>query len=291
MFKVTLTNTDVADVQKTNGSGTSLSIPLAALVLGNGCGQRTRHRPEAARRGRRHTAVRIDTRAVSQQTVIRHYRARTRDEVEQAYRADALKAARSGYIAVEHAWSQDADGLLLAVTYSGPEIAEQQPAGGQSAVQQESPTQAEQVAYPPPQTLPSQPTTPATVLVQRPAYEQVQRITPVQRIPVEELPPPMTIVEPTIVAPEQQPVSIRDLNGMSAPAVVDESFATTQWLPPQQPEPPMQVERYTPPPEMYAPDPQMYVPVDRDDTTQTESMPSSSERLGSAPEAPDDSRG
>jgi trans-L-3-hydroxyproline dehydratase len=196
---------------------------------------------------------------VTQQSVVRHYSAQTRAEVEQAYRADALKAARAGYVASEHTWSQDAGGLLLAVTYSGP------------------PPQPAQTPAPV-----TQPKAPAQT---RPTYETVQRITPVQRAPQQ---PPLnevTPTEPTIVAAEPQPVSIRDLNGMAAPAAVPidqfdmgqpeavpDTFAPSpqpaqqgvlesQWLPPQQVEPPMQVERYTPPAEMYAPDPQMYVPV------------------------------
>jgi trans-L-3-hydroxyproline dehydratase len=57
---------------------------------------------------------------VSQQSIVRHYRAPTRDEVEHAYRSDALKAAGAGYVAIQHDWTDTPDGLLLAVTYTGP---------------------------------------------------------------------------------------------------------------------------------------------------------------------------
>jgi trans-L-3-hydroxyproline dehydratase len=54
---------------------------------------------------------------VSQQPIVRHYRGGTRAEVESAYRADAQPAIAAGYLPVGHIWSQDAHGLLLAVTY------------------------------------------------------------------------------------------------------------------------------------------------------------------------------
>ena len=54
---------------------------------------------------------------VSQQPIVRHYRGGSRAEVESAYRADAQPAIAAGYLPVGHIWSQDAQGLLLAVTY------------------------------------------------------------------------------------------------------------------------------------------------------------------------------
>jgi trans-L-3-hydroxyproline dehydratase len=54
---------------------------------------------------------------VSQQPIVRHYRGGSRAEVESAYRADAQPAIAAGYLPVGHIWSQDARGLLLAVTY------------------------------------------------------------------------------------------------------------------------------------------------------------------------------
>jgi trans-L-3-hydroxyproline dehydratase len=54
---------------------------------------------------------------VSQQPIVRHYRGGSRAEVESAYRADAQPAIAAGYLPVGHIWSQDSQGLLLAVTY------------------------------------------------------------------------------------------------------------------------------------------------------------------------------
>src|SRR5690242_11956747 len=61
-----------------------------------------------------------ETRPLSQNGVVRHYRGGTRSDVEVAYRADALKAARAGYVAIDQAWTEDAQGFVLAVTYAGP---------------------------------------------------------------------------------------------------------------------------------------------------------------------------
>ncbi|HLB44158.1 MAG TPA: proline racemase family protein [Candidatus Limnocylindrales bacterium] len=54
---------------------------------------------------------------VNQQPIVRHYRGASRADVEEAYRADAQPAIRAGYRPVNHQWTQDRDGLLLAVTY------------------------------------------------------------------------------------------------------------------------------------------------------------------------------
>ena len=61
---------------------------------------------------------------MSEQNIVRHYRGETRSEAEQAYRSDALKAARAGYIAVDQTWTEDEQGYLLAVTFSGPDADE-----------------------------------------------------------------------------------------------------------------------------------------------------------------------
>ena len=58
-------------------------------------------------------------------TVVRHYRAATHDAVEQAYRTDALQAARAGYVPLMQTWGQDANGLILAVTFSGADAPSQ----------------------------------------------------------------------------------------------------------------------------------------------------------------------
>jgi trans-L-3-hydroxyproline dehydratase len=54
---------------------------------------------------------------VTEATVVRHYRAATRAEVEEAYRSDAGRAADSGYLPFSHNWVQDSQGYLLAVSY------------------------------------------------------------------------------------------------------------------------------------------------------------------------------
>ena len=55
--------------------------------------------------------------------VVRHYRAATRAEIEQAYGADATRAAQAGYVPLSHNWSQDPHGWLLAVSYGPAERA------------------------------------------------------------------------------------------------------------------------------------------------------------------------
>lgn len=59
---------------------------------------------------------------VSQDPVIRHYRGTTRQEVEQAYRADAAQALRRNYLPLAQDWSHDWQGFLLAVTYRHEDI-------------------------------------------------------------------------------------------------------------------------------------------------------------------------
>ncbi|HEY5474361.1 MAG TPA: hypothetical protein VIK32_14375, partial [Candidatus Limnocylindrales bacterium] len=77
---------------------------------------------------------------MSEQLIVRHYRATTRLEVEDAYRTDALQAARAGYIAMSHTWTQDADGFLLAVSYGhASPAAVQQPIPQQPIAQQPAP--------------------------------------------------------------------------------------------------------------------------------------------------------
>ena len=55
---------------------------------------------------------------VTDRPIVRHYRAQTRSQVEQAYRSDALQAARAGYVSMSHTWSEDPSGFLLAVTFA-----------------------------------------------------------------------------------------------------------------------------------------------------------------------------
>ncbi len=55
--------------------------------------------------------------SAGQTPIIRHYRAATRADVEQAYRAEAAQAAEAGYLPVTHQWTTDWQGFLLAVTY------------------------------------------------------------------------------------------------------------------------------------------------------------------------------
>jgi len=61
---------------------------------------------------------------LTERSIVRHYRAATRAEVEQAYRADASRAAGAGYAAISHNWVQNSQGFLLAVTYR-PLVADQ----------------------------------------------------------------------------------------------------------------------------------------------------------------------
>ena len=86
---------------------------------------------------------------VSQQPVIRHYRGRTRAEVEQAYRSDAEQAAKSGFLPVTHQWTNDWQGLLLVVSYQGSAA----PTAPQVAVMYEAPepSAAQPPAAPQPQ--------------------------------------------------------------------------------------------------------------------------------------------
>ena len=91
---------------------------------------------------------------LNEQNIVRHYEAATRPQAEKAYRADALKAARAGYVAVEQTWTEDEQGFLLAVTYTGPDASEQDAA----AVEARADTAP--VAEPPTET-PDEPAEPA----------------------------------------------------------------------------------------------------------------------------------
>ena len=53
----------------------------------------------------------------SHQAVVRHYRGATHAEAEQAYRDEALQAARASWVPTTQVWSEDASGSLLAVTF------------------------------------------------------------------------------------------------------------------------------------------------------------------------------
>jgi trans-L-3-hydroxyproline dehydratase len=66
-------------------------------------------------------------------SVVRHYRAATRAEVDEAYRADAVRAAAIGYRPAGHNWIQDSQGYLLAVTYQATGASERPATLGSSA--------------------------------------------------------------------------------------------------------------------------------------------------------------
>jgi proline racemase len=161
-----------------------------------------------------------DLRTVTQ-TVVRHYSAATREEVEQAYRDDALQAARAGYVAVTHTWIQEANELLLAVTFSGPRMKEQpaqQPKVDPPPQAQPRPGSGRAVERPPESLLPPPPsatTSHASTEEDHPAYRPVQRIADVARI------------ESTAVADEQRPGPAPALNGTSHETALspDDAFA------------------------------------------------------------------
>src|SRR4051794_30679708 len=177
-------------------------------------------------------------------TVVRHYRAATHDEVEQAYRTDALQAARAGYVPLMQRWGQDAHGLMLAVTFSG--------ADG------------------------PQPTSPQTPGQHTATYTPVQRMASGERSEAAPQRDLNGFSKPHVVGADQfvltQPETGRDPFApppTPTPAPVA-AAATTQpppslfedeWLAPQPAQRVTRVERYTPPPELYEAPPDMYVPV------------------------------
>ncbi|HYI22551.1 MAG TPA: hypothetical protein VEX62_07940, partial [Candidatus Limnocylindrales bacterium] len=75
-------------------------------------------------------------------SIVRHYRAATRAEVEQAYRADAGRAAAARYSPISHNWVQNSQGFLLAVTYRTP--AGDEPVGRNGLARDEAPQAAEE---------------------------------------------------------------------------------------------------------------------------------------------------
>jgi trans-L-3-hydroxyproline dehydratase len=181
---------------------------------------------------------------MSQQTVVRHYRAATRDEVEQAYRTDALQAARAGYVALMHTWSQDATGLLLAVTFSGPAVAPR--ANAQPAAEPAQPA-----SHRPVERIAADDRAEPAVVADEP-----------QAVTIRDAGGPSTrgVLEADQFAlSQQQPRSDAFAPGPQAPS--DQSVLDAQWLPPQSTDPVPRVERYTPPPELYEAPPDMYVPV------------------------------
>jgi trans-L-3-hydroxyproline dehydratase len=144
------------------------------------------------------------------QTIVRHYSAATREEVEQAYQDDARKAARAGYVPVTHTWRQHADGLLLAVSFSGPVT---RPDARQPALPQERPQQpreslAADRATSEPGTIIQQNGPPARSNDQRLAYTPVQRIADIDR------------AEATTLAHERLPGAATASNGISHETVL-----------------------------------------------------------------------
>jgi proline racemase len=171
-------------------------------------------------------------------TVVRHYRAATHDAVEQAYRSDALQAARAGYVPLMQTWGQDANGLILAVTFSGADAP--QPVASEIPAQQTA------------------------------GYTPVQRMASVEH----REPSPARDVngfsKPVVVGGEQfvltEPETGRDPfapppTRAAAPPPQPPSLFEDEWLAPQPGERAPLVERYTPPPELYEAPPDMYVPV------------------------------
>ena len=132
------------------------------------------------------------------QSIVRHYRAVTREEAAQAYRSDALKAAGAGYVAIDQTWSEDPDGLLLAVTYSGPAVDEIKHA--EPPAQATAPTNGLQHSAEPEAVSEAEPEAPAEL---EPEPSQPERIyTPVQRISTIE---PDESAEREMREPEPQP--------------------------------------------------------------------------------------
>jgi trans-L-3-hydroxyproline dehydratase len=160
---------------------------------------------------------------VIEQPVVRHYRGATRADVEAAYRADAGPAIAAGYTPVGHAWSHDAHGLLLAVTYQA-----------QVAPTASAPTQYEQ---PNPSAQPSQ-----TTYVAQPQ-------------PTAQFAPASNGHYPHGIEPVAQPVMPPVTQPVAPEPIAPEPIAPVA--------PPVaQPERYTPPVEMYQAPAGMYAPAD-----------------------------
>ena len=187
---------------------------------------------------------------MSQQTIVRHYRAATRGEAEQAYRADALKAARAGFVAVQHMWTEDDQGVLLAATFSGPDVDEQEapePTPQPSAIavaepETERAPQPSAVAEPQAEAEPEPAVAEVPVEPQPapPAYQPVQRIVPVQRVePVAEPEPepePVAQVEPE---PEAEPVAQVEPEPEAEPVAQVEPEPEAEPVAQAEPEPPV----------------------------------------------------
>src|SRR6266513_547850 len=156
-----------------------------------------------------------EVRPVSQPTIVRHYRATTHAEAEQSYRADALKAARSGYVAVDQTWTEDDHGFLLAVVYGGPDTEE--PADATPSVAERAAAVGAPVEATPAETEPEQPAA-------QPVYQPVQRITPVQPVEPVEQPEAATAFAPSelaVAAVEAPAPTVSDMKG-AAPALEPE---------------------------------------------------------------------
>ncbi len=199
------------------------------------------------------TEVRDD---VTDRPIVRHYRAQTRSEVEQAYRSDALQAARAGYVSMSHTWSEDPSGFLLAVTFA--QAAPVAPPA-ETATQSEEPAQ--------PGALGMVESEPQPVAIREQSLPEPAVI-------------PATDEQFAMPATERRdPFAPVPIDASAAPAAEGEfqpaDPAGTQTLPPNPPTQAMPsehadephrapqpvVERYAPPPELYEQPPGMYVPV------------------------------
>jgi hypothetical protein len=213
---------------------------------------------------------------MTEQSIVRHYRAATRDEVEQAYRADALKAARAGYVAIAQAWSDDANGPFLAVTYSGPTTTHG--AEPDSRPAPDAPPEHEHEPAPAPDaTAAYEPAVDSTDAYEPAAAPSAtaETVTNESEDGATEESDATPSAQPTTGEPAWYRPVERIARGETAHDDASADRGTeSHWLPAEpdlQPEreadaapedePGPQVERYSPPPEMYIAPRDMYVPV------------------------------
>lgn len=204
-------------------------------------------------------------------SIVRQYRGAVRSNVEGAYRADALRAARAGYVPMSQTWTNDGPELRLTVAYRSAIVA---PDAHLSAEPRPRPQRQQQQAAEP---------------AHKPLYGPVQRIASIKKLQAED--------QRTLIAhPETEPVMYRQqaANGSADHAPSDDfaraeatrtsaPFAAVPAVhvvqrdpfetePPHTPQPksqataaaPPQTERYTPPAEMYVAPRNMYVPGRRE---------------------------
>jgi trans-L-3-hydroxyproline dehydratase len=202
---------------------------------------------------------------VNQQPIVRHYRGASRTDVEQAYRADARPAIRAGYQPVSHQWSQDPNGLLLAVSYAlaqAPAVRPvQQPA---PVAPQHSPTQVAPQQAPAPVPAPV-----AEQFVVQPPAES-QWLPPAQQPPSQaqyapqqqpaRYQPPAEMYQPPrdMYAPPAQPVRPQ----AQYPESQEQYAAQPQYAPQQQYQQPVQPQYQQPaPPTVIQPEAQPVQPA------------------------------